>query len=93
MNLAAAGRVEVTSRRFLVLALPATLAQMTTPILGLVATGAIGRLGDAALLGAVAVGALLFDFAFWIFGSIRMGTAGLTAQALGRARAWNCGRC
>nr|WP_281493643.1 MATE family efflux transporter [Ancylobacter koreensis] len=64
--------------------MPATLAQMTTPVLGLVATGAIGRLGDAALLGAVAVGALLFDFVFWVFGSIRMGTAGLTAQALGR---------
>lgn len=84
MNVTLAGRVEVTSRRFLALALPATLAQMTTPVLGLVATGAIGRLGDAVLLGAVALGALLFDFAFWIFGSIRMGTAGLTAQALGR---------
>lgn len=84
MNLGTGGRVEVTSRRFLVIALPATLAQMTTPVLGLVATGAIGRLGDAALLGAVAVGALLFDFVFWVFGSIRMGTAGLTAQALGR---------
>ena len=84
MNFAPAGRVEVTSRRFLAIALPATLAQMTTPLLGLVATGAIGRLGDAVLLGAVAVGALLFDFAFWIFGSLRMGTAGLTAQALGR---------
>ncbi|QFR34363.1 MATE family efflux transporter [Ancylobacter sp. TS-1] len=84
MNLDSGGRVEVTSRRFLVIALPATLAQMTTPVLGLVATGAIGRLGDAALLGAVAVGALLFDFVFWVFGSIRMGTAGLTAQALGR---------
>lgn len=84
MNIASGGREEVTSRRFLVIALPATLAQMTTPVLGLVATGAIGRLGDAALLGAVAVGALLFDFVFWIFGSIRMGTAGLTAQALGR---------
>ncbi|WP_131833870.1 MATE family efflux transporter [Ancylobacter aquaticus] len=84
MSLALAGRVEVTSRRFLAIALPATLAQMTTPVLGLVATGAIGRLGDAVLLGAVALGALLFDFAFWIFGSIRMGTAGLTAQALGR---------
>lgn len=87
MNFAPAGRVEVTSRRFLAIALPATLAQMTTPLLGLVATGAIGRLGDAVLLGAVAVGALLFDFAFWIFGSLRMGTAGLTAQALGRGEA------
>jgi MATE family multidrug resistance protein len=79
-----AGRAEVTHRRFLAIALPATLAQMTTPLLGLVATGAIGRLGDAVLLGAVAVGALLFDFLFWVFGSLRMGTAGLTAQALGR---------
>jgi MATE family multidrug resistance protein len=74
----------VTHRRFLAIALPATLAQMTTPLLGLVATGAIGRLGDAVLLGAVAVGALLFDFLFWVCGSLRMGTAGLTAQALGR---------
>ncbi|MFT0861722.1 MATE family efflux transporter [Ancylobacter sp. G4_0304] len=84
---AAAGRADVTHRRFLAIALPATLAQMTTPLLGLIATGAIGRLGDAALLGAVAVGALLFDFVFWVFGSLRMGTAGLTAQALGRGDA------
>ncbi len=81
---ATAGRADVTHRRFLAIALPATLAQMTTPLLGLVATGAVGRLGDAVLLGAVAVGALLFDFVFWVFGSVRMGTAGLTAQALGR---------
>ncbi|WP_029350677.1 MATE family efflux transporter [Bosea sp. 117] len=85
MSIAAAGgRIGVTHGRFLAIALPATLAQMTTPLLGLVATGAVGRLGDAVLLGAVAVGALLFDFAFWVFGSLRMGTAGLTAQALGR---------
>ncbi|MBS7538519.1 MATE family efflux transporter [Ancylobacter lacus] len=81
---ATAGRADVTHRRFLAIALPATLAQMTTPLLGLVATGAVGRLGDAVMLGAVAVGALLFDFVFWVFGSVRMGTAGLTAQALGR---------
>ena len=88
MSLAAiAGRADVTHRRFLAIALPATLAQMTTPLLGLVATGAIGRLGDATSLGAVAVGALLFDFVFWVFGSLRMGTAGLTAQALGRGEA------
>lgn len=82
---AADGSVAVNHRRFLAIALPATLAQMTTPLLGLVATAAVGRLGDAVLLGAVAVGALLFDFLFWVFGSLRMGTAGLTAQALGRA--------
>ena len=63
----AADGASVTHRRFLAIALPATLAQMTTPLIGLVATGAIGRLGDAVLLGAVAVGALLFDFLFWVF--------------------------
>ena len=43
----------------------------------------IGRLGDAALLGAVALGAVVFDAIFWSFGSLRMATAGLTAQAVG----------
>ncbi|MCK0196047.1 MATE family efflux transporter [Ancylobacter sp. 6x-1] len=81
---ATAGYAVVTHRRFLSIALPATLAEMTTPILGLIATGSIGRLGDAVLLGAVAIGALLFDFVFWVFGAVRLSTAGLTAQALGR---------
>ncbi|NHW17441.1 MATE family efflux transporter, partial [Escherichia coli] len=43
----------------------------------------IGRLGDAALLGAIALGAVIFDAIFWSFGTMRMATAGLTAQAFG----------
>lgn len=70
-------------RRALALAIPATLANVTTPLLGLVGAAAIGRLGDAALLGAVALGAVAFDAIFWSFGSLRMATAGLTAQAFG----------
>lgn len=72
-----------TSRRLLALALPATLANVTTPLLGFVGATAIGRLGDAALLGAIALGAVAFDAIFWSFGSLRMATAGLTAQAVG----------
>lgn len=60
-----------------------TLAHITTPLLGLVDATVIGRLGEAHLLGAVALGAIAFDFLFWSFGALRMGTAGLTAQALG----------
>jgi MATE family multidrug resistance protein len=52
-------------------------------LLGLVDATVIGRLGEAHLLGAVALGALIFDFVFWSFGSLRMATAGLTAQATG----------
>ena len=67
----------------LALALPMTLAHVTTPLLGLVDATVIGRLGEAHLLGAVALGAVIFDFLFWSFGSLRMATAGLTAQATG----------
>jgi multidrug resistance protein, MATE family len=59
------------------------LANLTTPLLGLVATGAIGRLGEAHLLGGVALAAVVFDGIYWLFGFLRMGTVALTAQALG----------
>ena len=82
--LAPAGRrIEVGHRRLLALALPMTLSHVTTPLLGLVDATVIGRLGEAPLLGAVALGAVIFDFLFWSFGSLRMATAGLTAQAAG----------
>ncbi|SFM43426.1 MATE family efflux transporter [Methylobacterium pseudosasicola] len=72
-----------THRRVLALALPMTLANVTTPMLGFVGAAVIGRLGDAALLGAVALGAVVFDVIFWAFGALRMATAGMTAQAVG----------
>jgi MATE family multidrug resistance protein len=80
---ATAQRLDISHRRILVLALPMTLSHVTTPLLGLVDATVIGRLGEAHLLGAVALGAVIFDFVFWSFGSLRMATAGLTAQATG----------
>ncbi|GEO16830.1 MATE family efflux transporter [Microvirga aerophila] len=76
-------RIEVTHGRMFALALPMTLSHVTTPLLGLVDATVIGRLGEAHLLGAVALGSVIFDFVFWSFGSLRMATAGLTAQATG----------
>src|SRR3712207_3516122 len=75
--------IEVSHRRMLLTALPMTLSHVTTPLLGLVDATVIGRLGEPHLLGAVALGAVIFDFLFWSFGSLRMATAGLTAQATG----------
>jgi len=74
---------EVTHARVFAIAGPAMLANLTTPLLGIVGTGVIGRLGEAHLLGAVAMSALVFDCIFWVFGFLRMGTVALTAQALG----------
>ncbi|MDB5500476.1 MAG: efflux family protein [Tardiphaga sp.] len=59
------------------------LANLTTPLLGIVATAAIGRLGDSHLLGGVALASVAFDCIFWLFGFLRMATVAFTAQALG----------
>ena len=45
------------------------VANLTTPLIGIVSTTAIGRLGDATLLGGVAMASVLFDCLFWLFGS------------------------
>lgn len=75
---------KVTHRMVLTIAIPMTLAGMTTPLLGLVDTGVIGQLGNAAMLGGLAMGALVFDCLFSVFGFLRSGTTGLVAQAMGR---------
>ncbi len=76
--------VPVSHARVLRLALPFTFANLSTPLLGLADAAVIGRLGAAHLLGAIAAAAVIFDFIFWGFSFLRMGTSGLTAQALGR---------
>lgn len=73
----------LTNRRVLRIAAPIVIANVTVPLLGLVDIGVIGRLGAAAPIGAVGVGAVIISFVFWIFGFLRMGTTGLAAQALG----------
>jgi MATE family multidrug resistance protein len=59
------------------------VANLTTPLIGIVSTTAIGRLGDATMLGGVAMASVLFDCMFWLFGFLRMSTVAFTAQSLG----------
>jgi MATE family multidrug resistance protein len=73
----------VTNARVLAIAVPMTLSNATTPLLGVVATAVIGRFGQAHLLGAVAMSSVVFDCMFWLFAFLRMSTVALTAQALG----------
>ena len=75
---------EVTNRMVFGIAAPMTLAFMTTPILGIVDTTVIGQFGDAALMGGLAVGAIIFDIVFATFNFLRSGTTGFVAQAFGR---------
>ena len=73
----------VTTAQVFAIAGPAMVANLTTPLIGIVSTTAIGRLGDATMLGGVAMASVLFDCMFWLFGFLRMSTVAFTAQSLG----------
>jgi MATE family multidrug resistance protein len=74
---------KVTTAQVFAIAGPAMVANLTTPLIGIVSTIAIGRLGDATQLGGVAIASVIFDCLFWLFAFLRMGTVAFTAQALG----------
>ncbi len=76
-------KFEITHKTVLQLAIPMTLAYITTPLLGLVDTAVVGQLGVEALIGGLAVGAIIIDLVFTTFNFLRSGTTGLTSQALG----------
>lgn len=65
------------------LSVPAVVSNITVPLLGLCDTAISGHLGAVSYLGAIAVGAMMVNPVFWLFGFLRMGTSGLTAQAFG----------
>lgn len=72
------------NRQILQIALPSIVSNITVPLLGLVDVAIVGHMGSAAYIGAVAVGSMIFNLTYWLFAFLRMGSSGLTAQALGR---------
>lgn len=74
----------ISHRQIWLIAGPMILANISTPLLGMVDTAVVGHLSSAHYLGAVAIGSMIFTFVFWGFGFLRMATTGLNAQAYGR---------
>ena len=70
--------------QILKIAVPSIVTNITVPLLGLVDVGIVGHIGDAAYIGAIAVGTTIFNIIYWMFGFLRMGTGGLTSQAYGK---------
>ena len=66
------------------IALPSIISNITVPLLGMIDVAIVGHMGRAVYIGAVAVGSMIFNLVYWLFGFLRMGSSGLTAQALGR---------
>ncbi len=71
------------NKQILRLAIPNIISNLSVPLLSTVDTALMGRQESAAYIGAVGVGAIIFNFIYWSFGFLRMGTTGLAAQAYG----------
>lgn len=74
----------IINKKILQIAIPSIISNITVPLLGLIDVTIVGHLGAAAYIGAIAVGGMLFNIIYWIFGFLRMGTSGMTSQAYGR---------
>lgn len=70
-------------KSYLALALPLTLSTVTTPLLGAVDTAVVGQLDNPAYIGGVAIGTVIFNTMYWLFGFLRISTSGFAAQAFG----------
>jgi multidrug resistance protein, MATE family len=71
-------------RRFFRLSIANILANLLVPIAGLIDIAFLGHLSEIRHLAGVSIATVLFDYLYWTFGFLRMGTTGMTAQAMGR---------
>lgn len=71
------------NKEILRLALPNIVSNISVPLLSSVDTILMGSLSGLHI-GAVGIGSMIFNFVYWNFGFLRMGTTGITAQAYGQ---------
>lgn len=76
--------MNIRDRQILQIALPSIVSNITVPLLGMIDVAIVGHMGSPVYIGAVAVGSMIFNLVYWLFGFLRMGTSGLTSQAFGR---------
>lgn len=79
--------MKAIDREILKLAIPTIVSNVTVPLLGICDTAISGHLGSELFLSAIAVSSVMLNVVFWIFGFLRGGTTGLTANALGAGSA------
>ena len=71
------------NKKILNLAIPNIISNITVPLLGIVDIALLGHLGSEVYIGAIAIGTVIFNFLYWGFGFLRLGTTGFTAQNYG----------
>ncbi len=78
------------NKKILRLAVPNIIANITIPLLGIVDLAILGHLESELYIGGIAIGGMIFNFLYWGFGFLRMGTSGFTAQAFGERNLKEC---
>jgi MATE family multidrug resistance protein len=76
----------IMNQKILRIAVPSIISNITVPLLSLVDVAIVGHLGSQTYIGAIAVGSLVFNIVYWLFGFLRMGTSGMTSQRFGARR-------
>lgn len=74
----------VMNREIFRLAIPNILTNLTIPLVSLVDLALMGRMPSTSYIVAIGLGTLVFNFIYWLFGFLRMGTTGMVSQAYGR---------
>lgn len=66
----------------MLLAFPLIIANVTTPLLGLVDTAILGRMEEVSIMAGAAVGSLIITQLYWVCGFMKMSITGLSAQSI-----------
>ncbi len=76
--------MSLTHKDYYKIAIPFIISTVTQPMLGAVDTAVIGQRGVAELIGGVAVGTVIMNTLYWLFGFFRISTTGQSAIAMGQ---------
>jgi len=71
------------NKDILKLAIPNIISNVSVPLVGLADLAILGHSGHISYLGGAVLGGMVFNFLYWNFAFLRMGTSGITAQAFG----------
>ncbi len=78
------------NREILRLAIPNIVSNLSVPLLSIVDVALMGHLDSAEYILAIGFGVMIFNFIYWSFGFLRMGTSGFTAQEYGKRNDREC---
>ena len=76
----------VTWKEYLKPATSFILSAVTQPLVGAVGTAFVGPMDSPVHTGEVAIGTVIFNPPYWLFGFLRVATSGFAAKSLGKSR-------